>query len=299
MLSQLPFFIIAAEEEHFERAARRLNIAQSALSRRIKALEEYVGVELFDRQARGVRLSRAGRQFFEDTRRVYRDFQFAVERVRHADQRRQGILRVGFNELVARTPLILGMLQRIRVEHPDIELQMIPLQSERQIDMVREGEINVGFAYYAPTDANFGRLEVGRHHYMLAMHRANPLARAGTVRLADLTNEHFAWIARAENPVGHDTLMEACIRGGLSPNVVCDARRGEDILSAASVGLAVGFVNSARLWHHDYQDVAFKPVEDLTLCLVLEMIWRRLDVSPALQTFIALGDIGHRRDPVV
>ncbi len=114
MLSHLPFFIIAAEEEHFERAARRLNIAQSALSRRIKSLEDYVGVELFERRTRGVRLSSVGRQFFEDTRQLYREFQFSVERARRADQGRQGILRVGFNELVARTPRILGILQTIR-----------------------------------------------------------------------------------------------------------------------------------------------------------------------------------------
>lgn len=289
MLSHLPFFIIAAEEEHFERAARRLNIAQSALSRRIKSLEDYVGVALFDRQARGVRLSEAGRQFFEDTRQIYRDFQFAVERVRHADQGRQGILRVGFNELVARTPRILGILQTIRIEHPEIELQMKPMKSEKQIEMVRNGELHVGFAYYAPADAGFGRMRVGTHRYMLAMHRSNKLAHRNTLRLADLAGENFAWIVRAENAIGYDRLMGACIEGGLSPNVVCDARAGEDILSAASVGLAIGFVNSARLWHHDYHDVVFKPVEDLTLTLVLEMIWRHTDASPALRTFIALG----------
>ncbi len=298
MLSHLPFFIIAAEEEHFERAARRLNMAQSALSRRIRSLEDYVGVELFERQARGVRLSAAGRQFFEDTRQIYREFQFAVERVRHADQGRQGILRVGFNELVARTPRILGILQQIRREHPQIELQMKPLKSETQIEMVRKGGINVGFAYYAPIDASFGRVQVGTHQYMLAMHRTNPLARAKRLRLADLAGESFAWIVRAENSIGYDKLMGACILGGLSPNVVCDARTGEDILSAASVGLAIGFVNSARLWHHDYQDVVCKPVEDLTLRLVLEMIWRQADASSALRTFIALGTKEPLAEPV-
>src|SRR6266446_6882673 len=97
-LRHLRYFVAVGEEGHYGRAARRLRIAQPALSRQIQDLEEEIGFNLFDRLPRGVKLSAAGRCFMEDARSILRQVTEAAARAKRVASGQSGILRVGFVE---------------------------------------------------------------------------------------------------------------------------------------------------------------------------------------------------------
>src|SRR6266404_7872331 len=97
-LRHLRYFLAIGEEQHYGRAARRLRVAQPALSRQIQDLEKKLGFTLFDRLPRGVRLSLAGQLFLEDARRILSEISDAAARAGRVASGRSGTLRVGFTE---------------------------------------------------------------------------------------------------------------------------------------------------------------------------------------------------------
>ena len=97
-LRHLRYFVAVGEEQHYGRAARRLRVAQPALSRQIQDLEEEVGFKLFERLPRGVKLSAAGQLFLQDARRILQEVNEAAARAGRVARGLSGTLRVGFAE---------------------------------------------------------------------------------------------------------------------------------------------------------------------------------------------------------
>src|ERR1700687_1582354 len=97
-LRHLRYFIAIGEEQHYGRAARRLRVAQPALSRQIQDLEKELGFALFDRLPRGVKLNSAGKLFLEDARGILQEISEAVLRAGRVARGHSGTLRVGFTE---------------------------------------------------------------------------------------------------------------------------------------------------------------------------------------------------------
>src|SRR6266851_3544732 len=97
-LRHLRYFVAVGEEQHYGRAAERLRVAQPALSRQIQDLEEEIGVKLFDRMPRGVKISAAGMSFLNDSRRILQQVNEATMRAGRVAHGQSGTLRVGFTE---------------------------------------------------------------------------------------------------------------------------------------------------------------------------------------------------------
>ena len=141
------------------------------------------------------------------------------------------------------------------------------------------------------TIAEIGRelaqLPVASLNLMLAVPKGHPLTRLKKVRLRDLSDAAFVWFPRRESPAYYDRLMHECFRGGLkSPHVVQEAVNEATILSLVSCRLGVAFVSSATRWRCP-ASVEVLPVTDLTLPLPLALIWRKDNVSPLLEKFVA------------
>src|SRR5690349_20407005 len=123
-LRHLRYFVATGEEQHYGRAARRLRVAQPALSRQIQSLEEELGFKLFERLPRGVKLSTAGRLFLEDARSILHDVSEAAVRADRVARGRSGTLRVGFTENASWHGVVLDSFRRFRELRPDAELQL-------------------------------------------------------------------------------------------------------------------------------------------------------------------------------
>jgi DNA-binding transcriptional LysR family regulator len=287
-LRHLRYFVAVAEEEHYGRAAGRLHLAQPALSRQIQDLEEEIGCKLFDRLSRGVKISAAGRVFLEDARRILYGVTEASARAKRVASGQSGTLRMGLVETISWHGVVPESFRRFRDLHPEAELQLHPSSSAAQIEAVRSGHLDAGFAFsIAKLDRELAQLQVAELNLVLAAAKGHPLANAKKLRLRDLNDAAFIWFPRRESPVFYDRLMQECFRGGLkTPHVAQEAVNEATILSLVSCRLGVAFVSSATRWRCP-QGVALLPVEDLDLPLPFSLVWRKDNQSPLLAKFIA------------
>jgi DNA-binding transcriptional LysR family regulator len=287
-LRHLRYFLAVGEEQHYGRAARRLRVAQPALSRQIQDLEAEVGFKLFERLARGVRLSAAGRLFLEDVRRILQEVIDAAARAARVARGQSGTLRVGFTESTSWRGAVPGSFRRFREMQPDAELQLQPLPSLVQLDAVRSGRLDAGFVFNMPkADPELDGLPVAMEQIELAVPRGHPLTKLKQVRLRDLTNASFVWFPRREAPALYDRLMHECFRGGLkSPRIVQEGQDEATILSLVATGLGVGWVLRTARWHRP-NSVDILSVIDLVMPQPLSLAWRKDNHSPLLASFVA------------
>jgi DNA-binding transcriptional LysR family regulator len=287
-LRHLRYFVATGEEQHYGRAARRLRVAQPALSRQIQDLEEELGFELFERLPRGVRLSTAGKLFLADAQRILQELSEAAVRADRVARGLSGTLHVGFTENASWRGVVPDSFRRFRELRPDAELQLEPSTSLGQLEAIRSGRLDAGFVYNMPkADPELELLPVAVQYIELAALRRHPLTKLKKLRLRDLLDESFVWFPRRESPALYDHLMHECFRGGFeSPRIVQEGLNEATILSLVATGIGVGWVLGTARWRCP-KSVVIMPVVDLNLPLPLALAWRRDNASPLLATFIA------------
>ncbi len=287
-LRHLRYFVAVGEDQHYGRAARRVRVAQPALSRQIQDLEEELGFKLFDRLPRGVKLSAAGKQFLEDTRCILKEVNEAAARAARVARGQSGTLRVRFTEDASWRGVVPESFRRFREKQPDVELQIEPLASLEQIKVIRSGGLDAGFVFNMPkADSELEGLPVAVHHFELALPAGHPLTKLKKLRLRDLTDAPFVWFPRPENPALYDRMMHACFRGGLkSPRIVQEGFDESTILGLVATGLGLAWVLETARWRRP-EGVVIVPVIDYDVPMPLALAWRRDNKSPLLAKFVA------------
>lgn len=286
-LRKLRYFVMTAEEQHMNRAAARLHVSQPALSQQIKDLEDEIGVQLFDRLPRGMRLTHAGKTLLEDARRILADVEQATERVRRAERGELGSLRIGFNEIAGQQHIVAQTLHYFRQTCPAVDLTMVPLTTHEQIEALLAGRIDAGFQYnQGQANEQIDLTLIREDECLLMLPRQHRLAVAAEVQPADLRDEPFVWMSRKVNPMLHDRLIAFCLAAGFSPRIVQEAQNDLSHINLVSVGMGLGFGVSAPRWGQS-DAVAMRRVSGLHLPLAFSLAWRRDDAAPHLQRFIA------------
>ena len=285
-LRHLRYFVAVGEDQHYGRAAHRLRRAQPALSRQIQDLEEELGFKLFERLARGVKLSAAGVHFLQDARRILKEVDEAAARAARVARGQSGTLRVGFTEDASWQGVVPESFRRFRERHPDADLQLEPLASREQFEVIRSGRFDAGFVYnLAKADSELVGLPVAMHHFELAVPTRHPLTKLKGLRLRDLTDAPFVWFNRSGNPALYDRMMHACFRGGLkSPRIVQEGFDESTALGLVAGGLGVAWVLETARWRHP-KGVVVLPVVDYNFPMLLALVWRKDNKSPLLERF--------------
>lgn len=288
-LRHFRYFVAVGEEQHFGRAAKRLHIAQPALSRQIQDLEREIGFPLFERLPRGVKLSVAGKIFLEDARRILQEVQEAIRRAERVASGKAGNLRVGFVESISWHGVVPDSFRRFSQRQPDAELTPVPMLSLAQVEAVRSGRLDAGFVVsFAILGEELDQRPVAQHKIVLAVPKGHLVTTQTKIRLRDLNDAPFICFPRRANPAAYDRLMEACFRGGLkSPRIVQEADDHATILSLVSCRLGVALVSDSARWHCP-RGVALLPIIDLNVRVSFSLIWRKDNRSPLLQRFLAV-----------
>jgi DNA-binding transcriptional LysR family regulator len=285
-LRHLRYFQAVAECENFRRAAASLRVAQPALSRQIRALEQMLGVELFERQPRGTRLSQPGLAFLEDVRRILADVAASSDRVRRLAQGQIGTIRIGLNEIAARRPYLPGFFQTTRAKFPEVDIKLVLLVSQPQLEAIRAGQIDAGFLFHRPPeDGELEAVSIDDDDHAVAMPRTHRLATRPKIYLADLRDEDFIMPPQQTNRVLYGRLMEACVAGGLVPRQAHEANNEFVIVNLVAAGVGLAFLNRS-FSELPSRDVILRDVEDLSVPARLELVWRRDNRSLTLGHFI-------------
>lgn len=241
-LRELECFGAVAEELSFTRAARRLHLAQPALSRHIRTLEEKIGTRLFDRQPRAVALTAAGRVFHEDSRGLLAQLVRAGETARRAALGEESRLRIGFVSAVLGGE-IMRVLRRFREAHPAVQLLLHDLLPAEQMRLIAEGRLDAGFVGLLPTERTAGLRFVPWHRERLFVFvpSGHPLSRRSRVEVGALRGERFVAVSSEAAPAFSARVHDLCRQAGFRPRIVLESSRAQAvaIMVAAGCGVAI------------------------------------------------------------
>jgi len=242
-LRELECFLAVAEELSFTRAAERLRLAQPPLSRHIRALEETLGVTLFERSRRRVALTPAGGAFRAEARDILPRLRRAGEAAKRAARGETDRVEVGFVSAVL-SPELVAVFTHFAKRQPQVRLQLHDLSPSEQLANLARGELDVAFVGVAPERLPAGLAATRwREEALLAFIPPNhPLASRREIRLAELADEPFVMIS-AEAAPGYTSLVHRfCLDEGFRPRVVQEASRAQAVAALTVAGSGVSIL---------------------------------------------------------
>lgn len=238
-LRHLRYFMVLAEELHFRRASERLHIAQPALSRQIRELEEELTVTLFDRNKRYVVLTPAGQHLQQETRFLLAHLDTTVLQLKRIQNMELGTARIGYvsTAMYSVLPDFLGSIKR---EIPALQLSLREMTTLEQLEAVRNGVLELGFARGPVDDATVSQRVVCRESFSLLMPAGHALAEADLGQdLSVLKDEPFVFFPRVYNPGYYDKTISLCYQAGFSPDIRYEGVGSNTLLQMVASGLGI------------------------------------------------------------
>lgn len=276
-LKQLRYFVMVAEELSFSRAATRLHISQPPLSQQIKSLEEEMGVALFVRNRRAVRLTDAGAVFLRESRLLLDQFRSAVNSAVRASQTNAGSIRVG----VATSGLFSVMpkfLELMRSDFPNVEVLVSDMQSDDQVRAISQGALDIGIAHVKPERMNVSRKQIFGEALSVVLPDDHKQAGNPDLTLADLADEPMVALSRAHAPTVFDAVIASCAAAGFSPTIKHTARSPLTIFQMVRVGFGIALVPRSYQFSA-YPGVQFRDIAPAEGRVRLEAIWSERHAS--------------------
>lgn len=284
-LRQLRSLVVLAEERHFTRAARRLHIAQPALSQQIAKLEREVGVPLVDRTTRRVALTEAGEVLLAHARRMLTEESVALAELDELAGVRRGAVSVGAAQAMGPMNLV-DLLAEFHGRHRAVELTVREALSVELNAAVVADELDMAFVTGIAEGANVESHEVATEELVLIMAPNHRLAHRPTVSLAALKDESFVMFAGSATIRRQVDSLAAAY--GFTPQVGFQSTDITRIRALVAAGLGVGVVPRTDAESPGPQ-VRVAPIADRALTHRVHLIWRRgRRHSPAAQALIDL-----------
>ena len=277
-LRHLRCFLAVAEELHFARAAERLHIEQSPLSRAIKELEEELGVVLFARTTRSTRLTRAGKLFLDHVPRVFTALQQARDSVKAAANGFHGQLRIALSDGItpSRLPALLALC---RQEEPEVEIRLTEVPLAQQIKGLHDDLYDVGFARADEVGDGIIALPVWNDPLMVAVPARHPLLAHKRIPLEELLRYPLV-LCDPQACEGHARQVERVLRRVDMEPLVAERVASCDLMMAlVSAGFALGLTGAAHIATSREQGVVARPLAGRSPMLMTYLL--RLDGEPS------------------
>lgn len=280
----LRYFLALAEELHFGRAAQRLHMSQPPLSLNLRQLEESIGVRLFHRNSKEVRLTAAGRAFVPAARALLEQAAAAGQHAREVDRGFEGRLRIGLvgSMLYRGLPRLLRQFQE---RHPQLRLVLRELNSQDQVMDLVHGQLDVGFVHTIRVPPQLSRLLFSSEAFVCCLPAGHPLARTRRLALKRLQDEPFVMFSRAASPDYYERVLATCSDAGFHPEVRHEVRHWLSVVSLVAQGLGVGLVPAA-LKGSGIPGAVFVPIDPASARSEAFCIWRSADDGAGLQAFL-------------
>ncbi|EJL85776.1 transcriptional regulator [Herbaspirillum sp. CF444] len=258
-IRQLKYFVAVANTRNFTRASEQLHIAQPPLSRQIQLLEEELGVQLILRNSRPLRLTEAGRVFYEQ----------ALQIINRLDQLKTATQQIGLNQ---RQTLSIGfvastlygglpmLVRKLRQHYPDVDIQLVELTSMQQFAALKSGRIDVGFGRIRSNDATVERTVLREEKLVLAIPPGTPLAADDKrIGLKALHGQKLIVFPKEPRPSFADHILSLLNDQAIRPSEVHEVREIHTALGlvAAESGLCL-IPASARLRN----DLHYRLIDD-------------------------------------
>lgn len=284
-LRHLKYFQAVAEELSFSKAARRLHVAQPALSRAVQELEAELGARLFNRTRRVVTLTSAGTVLLHETGFLLQRVEESVRRVKRTAAGEEGELRLGY--IGPPTQRFLGrILREYRSRYPRVTVALEERTPERVWEMVARGRLDIGLTrpVLAHHALGLSTLALREEPLLAVLSQGHKLAQKASARWSDLEDEPLVILSRREGVGLHDAILDACRRSGFSPRLAHTPSVIGTVLSHVEAGEGIGVIPDSVAVLGAGRPLEFRPLKP-TSAVELVMVWSKESDSPPAQSF--------------
>lgn len=304
-LRHLRYFVAVAEEENFHRAAEKLHVSQSPLSRQMQQLREEIGVDLFEPSGRGVKLTLAGRLFLERAKAILSAVDTAVGEAREATDGRIGTIAIGFEPGAGYLGCLSTIVAQLRKRQPRVSVKLLPMIGTEQWEALRLGEIALAYGNEFPDDPSLRSLVLSRTRIGIRLPKEHRLAKKAKLKVEDLAHESILMGPRKLRPRLYDDIIAGVRAHGVVLNLAPEAVDGEAVWTLVSSGLGLTFAAESGARFLDaggaiggpgslhVGSAVWRPLSNLGVELCDIAVWRAdATRSPLLRPLIdVVGDV--------
>lgn len=293
-IPEIQGFIAVADAGSFRKAAGLTHVGQSTLSRRVRRLEDNIGVSLFERRSDGVRLTGAGRAFLKPVRNAMAELQHAVLLAGAAGNGAIGHLHLGVITSFSQGPQRL-IARAVGEKLPNIDMQIREGDRADLLARLKQRRLDLLVAPGNPSDPDLDTLPLWTEQVVVALPEHHRLATNDQVRWADLQSENFVTTATEPGPEIHEYIVRKIARLGYSPQVARHNVGRETLLNIVGIGL--GITIGAESWAGvGYPDVVFRNIVDDYPPLHFTLVWSPENDNPVLRRCLSLARVLAKHD---
>lgn len=279
--------LTVAECLSFRQAGHLLRVRQSVVSRRIRALEDEIGISIFQRHARGVRLTHAGRFFLDRAAIALSELDYATKGARAAGTAARGQLRIGLFSSLA-SMFARQLIKTFIADHPGVEIQIEEGAPRMHVARIREHTLDIAFVTGIPEVADCDVAHLWNGRVFVVLPESHRLSSHASVAWNTLKNERFMVSHEEPGPEIHDYVIRKLAELGHHPQVSRHAVGRENLMNLVGLGLGVSLTSEATI-AASYPEVVFRPIASPNDVLPFSAVWAPDRDNPALRRFVSLA----------
>lgn len=287
-LASLVQTLAVAEYLNFRHAASALGVSQSSVSAHVKMLEEDLGILLFERHARGVRLTEAGRLFVERVSAGVDQLDHAVKTAGMAAAGECGRVRIGIHALIPRS-FLAELIERYREDHPGVEVEMAESTARDALMQLRADQLDIVFVAGTPELPDCHSRRIWTEPLVAAVPDRHPLAERADVTWADLAGETFLVRHGGTGPQAHDHILLRLAGRWAAPSILRFDVERCTLLSMIGQGFGITIVAAASSLLPT-PGVVFLPVTDEPEPVAFSAVWSPYNQGAALRNLLDLAN---------
>lgn len=253
-IQQLKFFLEVVKHKNFTIAASELCISQSSLSKQIKALEDELGIRLFDRSTRGVKLTEAGSGFLDYANRIIDDYDEMLVKIKAYKEKDKKTLNIGTIPVMTQYG-ITSLVACFKKQHTDVDINIIEGRSPEILELLDASKIDLAFIRTASLPgADYKINPLTDDDLVMIVPKDHPFAKKLNIDLSEAFQENFIFLD--SGPGIYDLCMKACRKSGFEPHVLYKYSRIETIIGVVSEGIGVSLLMRRVVEFFNNKDIA-------------------------------------------
>ncbi len=283
-MRHLRAFVAVAEDLNFRKAAARLHTAQPALSRTILDAELILGLRLFDRSTRVVRLTPAAAAFLPEARDILERLEISIRTAQRTARGELGTLHIGYNDF-AIPGLLPTILMDFRTRYPEINVALKMMTSPQMAEMIRSRSLDIGFLTGAHLVGDLASATLLDERLVCVLPRGHRLAGHAAVDVRDLADEAFVMGARTGWDIFLEVVDRFCGAAGFRPRIVQEADYSNGIVGLVAAGFGLS-IYVERSWLYARDDIAVRPFTARTPPVATVAAWHPELRSTVVSNFV-------------
>jgi DNA-binding transcriptional LysR family regulator len=283
------YFIAAAEELHFARAADRLGIAQPAMSQQIAALESQLAVQLFNRTKKRVELTEAGAAFLVEAKATIASVERAIGVAKETARGELGKVVLGFVGSAMFRPALPQVLKEFTGKHPGVQLDMQEMLPLHQIEAIIAQHSDIGILRGLPPRSlpeGLTSFVLARHQLLVVLPSSHRLATHKAINIADLSQEPWLALDDLTRISLAPELVRICNLAGFDPMIRLHLREIATLVHLVGAGHGVALIPDVAM-AQNLKDVVFAPMLDFESHSDLVVVHRKFERSAAVKSLLA------------